>query len=121
MVSFVSHYFDVSEMASYKSFLKIWFSHNSPFDRWLLCACYLDVNQADGFLTTCLSKLNSFSNADLFTQVAMYMTPVSTEMEERRYCLNEAAKRNVRLAANVEVVISNRLEKIHESSQSMEL
>lgn len=112
LVSFVSHYFDVSEMASYKSFLKIWFSHNLPFDRWLLCACYLDVNQADGFLTTCLSKLNSFSNADLFTQVAMYMTPVSTEMEERRYCLNEAAKRNVRLAANVEVVISNRLEKI---------
>ena len=112
LASFVSRYFGVNEIASYKSFLKIWFSHNTSFDRWLLCACYLDSNQTDGFLTTCLSKLKSFSNADLFTEVAMYMTSIYIEMEERRYCLNEAAKRNVRLAANVEVVISNRLEKI---------
>lgn len=112
LCTFVAHYFDVSEISNYKSFLKIWFSHSSPFDRWLLCSCYAIFNQGDGFLAACLSKLNSYSNADLFTEVAMYMTTVKTEMEERRYCLYEASQRNVKLSENVEVVVGNRLENI---------
>ncbi len=116
LCSFVARYFDVSEISSYKSFLKIWFSHSSNFDRWLLCSCYAILNQGDGFLTTCLAKLNSFSNADLFTEVAMYMTTVKTEMEERRYCLCEASLRNVKLSENVEMVIGNRLENIAKQS-----
>lgn len=116
LCSFVAHYFDVSEISNYKSFLKIWFSHSSLFDRWLLCSCYEILNQGDGFLTTCLSKMNGYSNADLFTEVAMYMTSVKTEIEERRYCLNEASHKNVKLSENVEVVVGNRLEKIAEQN-----
>lgn len=112
LCTFVAHYFDVSEISNYKSFLKIWFSHSSSFDRWLLCSCYTVFNQCDVFLTTCLSKINSYSNADLFTEVVMYMTTVKTEMEERRYCLSEASHRNVKLSENVEVVVGNRLENI---------
>ena len=116
LCTFVARYFDVSEISSYKSFLKIWFSHSSNFDRWLLCSCYVMLNHGDGFLVTCLSKLNSYSNADLFTEVAMYLTAVKTEMEERRYCLYEASLRNVKLSENVEVVIENRLENIAKQS-----
>ena len=116
LCSFVARYFDVSEILSYKSFLKIWFSHSSNFDRWLLCSCYVMLNKGDGFLTACLTKLNSYSNADLFTEVAMYMTSVKTEMDERRYCLNEASLKNVKLSENVEVVIGNRLENIAKQS-----
>ena len=116
LCSFVARYFDVSEISSYKSFLKIWFSHSSNFDRWLLCSCYAMLDKEDGFLTTCLSKLNSYSNADLFTEVTMYMTAVKTEMEERRCCLYEASLRNVKLSENVEVVVGNRLENIAKQS-----
>ena len=44
------------------------------------------------------------------------MTSVKTEMDERRYCLNEASLKNVRLSENVEVVIGNRLENIAKQS-----
>ncbi len=114
--SFVSHYFEVSEISSYKTFLKVWFSRSGAFDRWLLCAYYQSGNHGDGFLQTCLGKLTSYGNADLFTEIAMYMSSVKTEMEERCYCLNEAGKRNVKLSEPVEVVMGNRLESIAKQS-----
>ncbi len=110
--SFVCHYFEVSEISSYKTFLKVWFARSGAFDRWLLCAYYLYAQPCDGFLQTCLGKLTSYGNADLFTEIAMHMTTVKTEREERSYCLNEAGKRNVKLTDSVEVVVGNRLESI---------
>ena len=120
LCSFVQHYFDVNEITSYKSFLKIWFAHSSNFDRWLLCSCYNLMNQSDGYLTACLSKLTNYTNADLFTEIAMHITSVKTEMEERRYCLNEAAKHHVQLSESIEVIIGNRLENIAKQSGAHE-
>lgn len=110
--SFVSRYFDVNDLSSYKSFLKIWFAHGSKFDRWLLCSYYQMSNLADEFLKTCLSKMNSYTNADLFTEIATYTTTIKTEVDERRYCLNEAALNHVTLTENVEVLIGKRLESV---------
>ena len=110
--SFVSRYFDVNDLSSYKSFLKIWFAHSSKFDRWLLCSYYQMSNLADEFLKTCLSKMNSYTNADLFTEIATYTTTIKTEVDERRYCLNEAALNHVTLTENVEVLIGKRLESV---------
>ena len=110
--SFVTRYFDVNDLSSYKSFLKIWFAHSSTFDRWLLCSYYQMSNLADEFLLTCLSKMKSYTNADLFSEIATYTTVVKTEMDERRDCLNEAAFNHVRLTENVEVLIGKRLESV---------
>lgn len=113
---FVSRYFDVNEMNSYKTFLKIWFARSGAFDRWLLCSSYEMMNTGDGFLLNCLSKMTGYANSDLFAEIAMYMTTVKTEMEERRYCLNQAARHHVTLSETVEVVVGNRLEKIAETA-----
>ena len=110
--SFVSRYFDVNDLSSYKSFLKIWFAHSSKFDRWLLCSYYQMSNLTDEFLATCLSKMKCYSNADLFTEIATYTTSIKTEMDERRDCLNEAALNHVTLTENVEVLIGKRLESV---------
>ena len=110
--SFVSRYFDVNDLSSYKSFLKIWFAHSSKFDRWLLCSYYKMSNLTDEFLATCLSKMKCYSNADLFTEIATYTTSIKTEMDERRDCLNEAALNHVTLTENVEVLIGKRLESV---------
>lgn len=114
--SFVIRYFDVSDLSSYLSFLKVWFSHSRNFDRWLLCSYYLVFNQADNFLTACLSEMKSYSNADLFMNIVLRMTSVKSEMEERRVCLNEAAQKNVKLTENIEVLLGNRLENIAKQS-----
>ena len=110
--SFVSRYFDVNDLSSYKSFLKIWFAHSSKFDRWLLCSYYQMSNLTDEFLATCLSKMKCYTNADLFTEIATYTTSIQTEMDERRDCLNEAALNHVTLTENVEVLIGKHLESV---------
>lgn len=110
--SFVSRYFDVNDLSSYKSFLKIWFAHSSKFDRWLLCSYYKMSNLTDEFLATCLSKMKCYTNADLFTEIATYTTSIQTEMDERRDCLNEAALNHVTLTENVEVLIGKHLESV---------
>lgn len=114
--AFVTRYFDVSDLSSYHSFLKVWFSRSSPFDRWLLCSYYLVFNQADNFLSACLSEIESYSNADLFTQIVLHITTVKSEMEERRVCLNEAAIHNVKLTESIQVTLGNRLENIAKQS-----
>ena len=110
LTSFVTRYFDVNDLSSYQSFLKVWFTHSSKFDRWLLCSYYQTFNQEDEFLVTCLSKMKSYTNADLFAEIAAYMPTVKTEINERRDCLNEAASNRVTLTENVEVLIGKRLE-----------
>ena len=110
--SFVTRYFDVNDLSSYMSFLKVWFAHSSKFDRWLLCSYYQMSNSVDEFLKTCLSKMRSYTNADLFTEIATYTTTIKTEVDERRYCLNEAALNHVTLTENVEVLIGKRLESV---------
>ena len=114
--SFVTRYFDVSDLSSYRSFLKVWFSRSTPFDRWLLCSYYLVFSQTDEFLTKCLSKLKGYSTTDLFTEIVMYMTSVRPEMEERRACLNEAARNQVKLTDSIAVSLGNRLENIAKQS-----
>ena len=78
------------------------------------------MNQSDGYLTACLSKLTNYTNADLFTEIARHITSVKTEIEERRYCLNEAAKHHVQLSESIEVIIGNRLENIAKQSGAHE-
>lgn len=114
--SFVTRYFDVSDLSTYQSFLKVWFSHSPSFDRWLLCSYYQVFNQADSFLSACLPEMESYSNADLFTKIVLRMTPVKSEMEERRACLNEAALNNVKLTENIQITLGNRLENIAKQS-----
>ena len=116
LCEFVCQYFDVHNLSSYQSFLKVWFGHSSVFDRWLLCSFYLACDDSDGFLKDCLTQVKSYSNADLFTEIALRMTVVASEIVERRACLMQAAAHNVKLSENVEITLAKRLENIAKQS-----
>lgn len=116
LCEFVCQYFDVNSLSSYKSFLKVWFAHSSAFDRWLLCAYFLACSDSDRYFVGCLSQVQGYSDAALFTEIALRMSVVQPEMVERRNCLNEAASHHVTLAENIEITLGKRLENIAKQS-----
>lgn len=109
---FVCTYFEVSSINTYKLFLKAWFAHGSAFDRWLLCAYYGLRHSEDEFLSKCIESMAGYSDRDLFTEVALYMSTIQPQIEERRECLRLAAEHHVTLTEDTEVMMGSRLENI---------
>lgn len=109
---FVQHYFGATTMEDGIAFLKVWFSHSSSFDRWLLSLFYSSANDSESLLCRCLRRMADYSNRSLFTEVALDMTTISTEVEERKNILNMAADNNVVMPEEIVSLLSRRLEAI---------
>ena len=109
---YVEDYFAVNGIGSYQQFIKLWFDYRNSFERWLLCKYYHCQENKNDFVCRALDKLQSFSGNELVESMAVDMTTVATEIEVRRYCLNEAAKRNVVLCERIALLVKNRLEAI---------
>lgn len=109
---FVQRYFGVTTIEDSMAFLKVWFSHSSSFDRWLLSLFYSSVHDNENLLSRCLGRMADYSNRSLFTEVALDMTTVSTEVEERRNILNMAADNKVIMSEEIISLLSRRLEAI---------
>ena len=109
---FVQHYFGVTTIEDSMAFLKVWFSHSSSFDRWLLSLYYSSVHDYDALLCRCLGRMADYSNLSLFTEVVLDMSTISTEVEERRNILNMAADNHVIMSEEIVSLLSRRLEAI---------
>lgn len=109
---FVQHYFGVTAIEDSMAFLRVWFSHSSPFDRWLLSLFYLSIRDNESLLCRCLGRITDYGNRSLFTEIALDMTTISTEIEERRKILNIAADNNVIMSEEIISLLSRRLEAI---------
>ena len=109
---FVQCYFGVTSIEDSTAFLKVWFSHSVSFDRWLLSLYYTSINGSEMLLCRCLRKMSDYSNRSLFNEVALDMTSIATEMDERRKILNIAADNNVILTEEVVSLLGRRLEAI---------
>lgn len=109
---FVCSYFEVSDISTYRLFLKAWFAHGSGFDRWLLCSYYANRHGEDEFLAKCIESAAGYSDRDFFTEVALYMSPIQPQIEERRECLRMAATHHVTLTEETEIRMGSRLENI---------
>ncbi len=109
---FVRHYFEMPIIEGSIAFLKAWFSHSSSFDRWLLTMFYTSTHNSDNLLCRCLGRMADYSNRSLFTEVALDMTTISSEVEERKQILNTAADNKVLLTEEVVNLLGRRLEAI---------
>lgn len=109
---FVQHYFGVTAIEDSSAFFKVWFSHSSSFDRWLLSLFYSSTHDTEDLLCRCIRRIVDYGNRSLFTEIALDMTTIPTEMEERRYILNIAAVNNVILTGEVISLLGRRLEAI---------
>lgn len=111
---FVKNYFSIGEIDSYRTFMKLWFDNPGAFQRWLLAKYYQMKEGSSGFICKNLVKTSSLSSNELIEQMALDMTEIDSEMDERSYCLKEAARRNIPIGEGVGSTLASRLVKIAE-------
>lgn len=106
---FFANHFSISVVNTVKNFIDLWFKYSDEFSRWLLTHTY--AKQAKGtFLSDILKELNSYSNSELFSAIALHMPSSDVALEERLLCLKEATKRSVKMTDEVATKLGKKLE-----------
>ena len=96
----------------YKYFIKLWFEFPEHYYRWLLTRYWQLLMKGEGYICRILSKTTSLTGFDFIEQMALDMTEISMEMEERSFCLKEAVKNHVVMREAVQTTVAKRLEAI---------
>lgn len=107
---FVKQYFGISDIESYKDFIRLWFDNPYVFNRWLLSRFYINKENGEGYLCKCLNATSSYGTNELIERMAVDITEITTEMEVRKYCLIYASQKNVQLSDATENMIAKSLQ-----------
>lgn len=102
---FVRNYFGVNEIEDHKDFIRLWFSHHSVFDRWLLARCYLNQKNEQGYLSRVLKSTSFYGNNEFIEMMVADITNNAEDMAVRKYCLQFAAQQSIVLSDAAENMI----------------
>lgn len=111
---FVKQHFGIDDVENYKDFIRLWFSHPSIFDRWLLARYYDNKENGQGYLCRILRTTTNYGTNELIEALAADITEELTEMDIRQYCLKYAAQQNVILTEAAESLVAKILQDLPE-------
>lgn len=98
---FFNSYFHIDDLSDYRVFLKAWFEcEGDSFKRWLLASYYDSKFCQQGYICQVLRETMSLNTIDFFTAVlSAIFEAIEPEkyLDERAICLEEAAKRDVKI------------------------
>ena len=109
---YVSSYFNVSVLADYKTFIRLWLGNNGKFERWLLARYYQSYMPIGDYIRKILDETKSLAGNDFVERMAMNFTSSIEEIGIRKYCLKEAAKKHIVMRSEVQSTVAKRLEAI---------
>lgn len=110
--NYVDNYFNVNSLASHETFIKLWLDNNGKYDRWLLSRFYQSHAGVGDYIGGILAETKSLIGNDFIERMAMNFTSSPDEINIRRYCLTEAAKKHVVMRNEVQSTVAKRLEAI---------
>ena len=111
---FVKQFFGIDDIEDYKDFIRLWFSHPSIFDRWLLARYYDNNENGQGYLCRILKKITNYGTNEFIESMATDISENSSEMEIRSYCLKYATQQNVLLSDSAESMVAKILKALPE-------
>lgn len=109
---YVCEYFNVSNLQNYETFIKLWLDNNGKYERWLLARYYQSHMPIGDYICKILTETKSFAGNDFVERMAMNFTSDAAEINIRRYCLREAAKKHIVMRNEVQSTVTKRLESI---------
>ena len=107
---FVKQHFGIDDIENHKDFIRLWFSHPSIFDRWLLARYYDNKANGQGYLCRVLKATSNYGTNELIESMAADISEITAEMDIRRYCLKYAARQNVLLTEAAESMVARTLQ-----------
>lgn len=111
---FVKQHFGIDDLDNHKDFIRLWFSHPSIFDRWLLARYYVNKENEQGYLCRVLKATTNYGTNELIEAMAGDISENTAEMDIRSYCLKYAAQHNVLLTEAAESMVSRMLQALPE-------
>lgn len=111
---FVKQHFGIDDIEDYKDFIRLWFSHPSIFDRWLLARYYNNKENGVGYLCRMLKSTTDYGTNELIETMAGDVSENIADMDIRRYCLKYAAQQNVLLSEAAESMVAKLLNSLPE-------
>lgn len=111
---FVKQHFGIDDIENHKDFIRLWFSHPSIFDRWLLARYYDSKENGQGYLCRVLKATTNYGTNELIESMAGDISEITAEMDIRRYCLRYAARQNVLLSEAAESMVAKTLQALPE-------
>jgi len=109
---FVLKYFGVSEIKDYKDFIKLWCSHHSVFDRWLLARFYMNSNNEQEYLCKILKSTSYYGNNEFIESMVSTINKEPEDMAIRKYSLQYADRQSVVLSDAIESLIYRKLNEL---------
>lgn len=106
---FVKNYFSVDDIKDYKDFIRLWFSHHTVFDRWLLARFYMNKFNEQGYLCSILKSTSYYGNNEFIESMVAEINKEPEDMEIRKYCLQYAAQQSIALSDAAESMINKKL------------
>lgn len=106
---FVKQHFGIDDIENHKDFIRLWFSHPSIFDRWLLARYYDNKENGQGYLCRVLKATTNYGTNELLEMMAGDISEITAEMDIRRYSLKYAAQQNVLLSEAAESMVAKTL------------
>ncbi|MDY6301297.1 MAG: BREX-4 system phosphatase PglZ [Bacteroidales bacterium] len=109
---FVKSYFGIHDIDDHKDFIRLWFSRPTIFDRWLLARFYSNKKSNKGFICRALEATTNYGTHELIENMAEDLTTVAAEIKVRKYCLEYAVSKGVRMSDSAESMVSKALQDI---------
>ncbi|HPW96788.1 MAG TPA: BREX-4 system phosphatase PglZ [Paludibacteraceae bacterium] len=114
---FFNQYFHIDDLSDYNVFLKTWFDCHDGFERWLLTTYYAQKFCQKGYICQVIKTLNAYTDYDFFAAIALTIFDLDdseSNIEERTICLQQAAKKQIKLTSETQNELVVKLKRLAE-------
>lgn len=110
---FFNSYFHIDDLSDYRVFIKTWFDYTDDFERWLLINYYTEKFCQLGYICRAVREIENYTNYHLFSVLALAIFSMENQeqyLEERLFCLQYAAEKQVTIPLEVQDELRRKLE-----------
>lgn len=109
---FFNTYFHIDDLSDYRVFIKTWFDYTDDFERWLLVSYYTEKFCQQGYICQAVREIENYTNYHLFSVLALAIFSMENQeqyLEERLFCLQYAAEKQVTIPLEVQNELCQKL------------
>lgn len=111
---FINRHFSISTLSDYRTFVKLWFEHGDAFSRWLLVNAWCSDVSIEDYIYNILHQIKHLSDQDFISCVALYISQTPKDIAIRRFCMQQASDRGIKLSNETEDKMCNLLHELSE-------
>ena len=107
---FVRSQLSIDDINSYKDFIRLWFSHPSIFERWLLARYYASLDGCNQYICHILRDTTNYGTIEFIENMACVLPKEENDIKVRYDCLKYAASQHVLLSEATESMLAKALQ-----------